>query len=62
MLAPYVESGRLVPVLSEFVRSDMWLSAVYLERRHSTAVHRALLDFLVSRLKPTGSRMRIDAQ
>ncbi|CAN7490562.1 LysR substrate-binding domain-containing protein [Variovorax sp. LjRoot84] len=52
MLEPYVESGRLVPVLSEFVRSDMWLSAVYLQRRHSTAVQRAFLDFLASRLKP----------
>jgi len=52
MLKPYVESGRLVPVLSEFVRSDMWLSAVYLQRRHSTAVHRAFLDFLASRLAP----------
>lgn len=50
MLEPYVESGRLVPVLSEFVRSDMWLSAVYLQRRHSTAVHRAFLDFLTTRL------------
>ena len=54
MLEPYVESGRLVPVLSDFVRSDMWLSAVYLQRRHSTAVHRALLDFLATRLKPAG--------
>jgi DNA-binding transcriptional LysR family regulator len=62
MLEPYVESGRLVPVLSDFVRSDMWLSAVYLQRRHSTAVHRALLDFLADRLKPAGSRMRVGAQ
>ena len=62
MLKPYVESGRLVPVLSEFVRSDMWLSAVYLQRRHSTAVHRALLDFLSSRLKPAGLQARIDSQ
>lgn len=52
MLQPYIESGRLVPVLSDFVRRDMWLSAVYLQRRHSTAVHRALLDFLAQRLNP----------
>ncbi|WP_285413112.1 LysR family transcriptional regulator [Variovorax sp. efr-133-TYG-130] len=52
MLQPYLDSGRLVPALSEFVRSDMWLSAVYLQRRHSTAVHRAFLDFLESRIKP----------
>lgn len=62
LLEPYVESGRLVPVLPDFVRSDMWLSAVYLQRRHSTAVHRAFLDFLASRLKPAGSRTRIDTQ
>ena len=60
MLRPYVESGRLVSVLSEFVRSDMWLSAVYLQRRHSTAVQRVFLDFLASRLGPAGLRMRMD--
>lgn len=60
MLRPYVESGRLVPVLPEFVRSDMWLSAVYLQRRHSTAVQRVFLDFLASRLGPAGLRMRMD--
>jgi hypothetical protein len=32
----------------------MWLSAVYLQRRHSTAVHRALLDFLAKQF--AGSR------
>lgn len=52
MLQPYVESGRLVPVLSEFVRGDMWLSAAYLQRRHNTAVQRAFLDFVESRIKP----------
>lgn len=62
ILKPYVESGRLVPVLLDFVRRDMWLSAVYLQRRHSTAVHRALLDFLADRLKPSGSRVRTAAQ
>jgi DNA-binding transcriptional LysR family regulator len=51
MLAPYIESGRLVPALSKFVRSDMWLSAVYLQRRHSTAVQRAFLNFLEHRIK-----------
>lgn len=59
MLKPYVESGRLVPVLANFVRSDMRLSAVYLQRRHSTAVQRAFLDFLSDRLKPANSRMQI---
>jgi DNA-binding transcriptional LysR family regulator len=58
LLEPYIESGRLVPVLSTFVRSDMWLSAVYLQRRHSTAVQRAFLDFLAARLKPAGKEGR----
>ena len=52
MLQPYMDSGRLVPVLSEFVRGDMWLSAAYLQRRHNTAVQRAFIDFLESRIKP----------
>ncbi|WPG36276.1 LysR substrate-binding domain-containing protein [Variovorax sp. EBFNA2] len=62
ILKPYVESGRLVPVFSDFVRRDMWLSAVYMQRRHSTAVHRALLDFLADRLKSAGARVRTAAQ
>lgn len=56
VLKPYVESGRLVPVLSDFARNDMWLSAVYLQRRDSTAVQRAFLDFLQQRMQPEGSR------
>ncbi|MGJ7497364.1 LysR substrate-binding domain-containing protein [Variovorax sp. RT4R15] len=55
MLKPYFDSGRLVPVLSAFVRRDMWLSAVYLQRRHSTAVQRAFLDFLQQRMQLPGS-------
>lgn len=62
MLKPYVESGRLVPVLANFARSDMWLSAVYLQRRHSTAVQRAFLDFLSDRLMASNARARIELQ
>ncbi|MGQ3198245.1 MAG: LysR family transcriptional regulator, partial [Hydrogenophaga sp.] len=29
---------------------DMWLSAVYLQRRHNSAALRALLDFLETRV------------
>lgn len=54
MLKPYVDSGRLVSVLADSVRSDLWLSAVYLQRRHSTAVQRAFLDFLQQRMQPPG--------
>ena len=51
IVQPYIESGRLVPVLSDFVRSDIWLSAAYLQNRHKTAAQRAFLDFLESRIK-----------
>jgi len=58
MLRPYIESGRLVPALTEFVRSDMWLSAVSLQRQHSTAVQRAFLSFLEDRINPLRSPHR----
>jgi len=38
--------------------SLIWLSAVYLQRRHSTAVQRAFLDFLQHRLQPAGPLLR----
>jgi DNA-binding transcriptional LysR family regulator len=31
--------------------SDIWLMAVYTQRRHNSAALRALLDFLQARLK-----------
>ena len=51
LLQPYIDSGRLVEVLAGFGRDDLWLSAVYLQRRHSTAVQRAFLEFMGSRLQ-----------
>ncbi|MDB5731227.1 MAG: LysR family transcriptional regulator [Variovorax sp.] len=51
MVQPHLDSGALVPVLGDFVRGDMWLSAVYLQRRHNSAALRALLDFLETRIK-----------
>lgn len=51
MVQAYIESGRLVPVLSNFVRNDIWLSAAYLQHRHKSAAQRAFLDFLESRIK-----------
>jgi DNA-binding transcriptional LysR family regulator len=51
LVQPHVDTGELVPVLQEFTRSDMWLSAAYLQRRHNSAALRALLDFLESRFK-----------
>lgn len=46
LLQPYIDSGRLVEVLKDFERDDLWLVAVYLQRRHSTAAQRAFLQFL----------------
>jgi DNA-binding transcriptional LysR family regulator len=51
LLQPYLDSGRLVEVLAEFGRDDLWLSAVYLQRRHSTAVQRAFLEFMGRRIE-----------
>ena len=49
LVQPHLDRGELVPVLQDFVRDDMWLSAAYLQRRHNSAALRALLDFHESR-------------
>jgi DNA-binding transcriptional LysR family regulator len=54
LVQPHIDHGELVPVLQDYVRSDMWLSAAYLQRRHNSAALRALLDFLESRFKGRG--------
>ncbi|WP_399681200.1 LysR substrate-binding domain-containing protein [Xenophilus sp.] len=51
---PQVDHGELVPVLQGYGRTDMWLSAAYLERRHNSAAQRALLDYLESRIGQRG--------
>lgn len=55
---PHIDAGELVPVLQAYTRSDVWLSAAYLQRRHNSAALRALLDFLETRLgeKPRTKR------
>lgn len=45
-----LDAGELEPVLQEFVRSDLWLSAAYLQRRHNSAALKAFLDFLETRI------------
>ena len=45
-----LDQGELEPVLEEFVRGDMWLSAAYLQRRHNSAALKAFLDFLETRI------------
>jgi DNA-binding transcriptional LysR family regulator len=54
LVQPHLDRGELVPVLQDFVRDDMWLSAAYLQRRHNSAALRALLDFLESRFRERG--------
>jgi DNA-binding transcriptional LysR family regulator len=42
--------GSLVPVLAEFMPTDLWLYAAYTQRRHNSAALRALLDLLDARM------------
>ena len=42
---PEIDHGELVPVLEDYGRQDMWVSAAYLQRRHNSAALRALLDY-----------------
>ena len=58
LVQPYLDRGELVPVLQDYVRVDMWLSAAYLQRRHNSAALRALVDFLQTRI---GTRAKSDA-
>ena len=51
LVQQHLDKGELEPVLRDYVRGDMWLSAAYLQRRHNSAALRALLDFLESRIK-----------
>lgn len=54
----HIDAGELVAVLQTYTRSDVWLYAAYLQRRHNSAALRALLDFLETRLgdKPRAKR------
>lgn len=54
----HIDTGELVAVLQTYTRSDVWLYAAYLQRRHNSAALRALLDFLETRLgdKPRAKR------
>jgi DNA-binding transcriptional LysR family regulator len=48
----HLERGALVPVLREHMRRDNWLYAAYSQRRHNSAVMRAMLDFLAESIPP----------
>jgi DNA-binding transcriptional LysR family regulator len=51
MAQPHIERGALVPVLKEYMPTDLWLYAAYSQRRHNSAALRALLDFLELRIR-----------
>jgi DNA-binding transcriptional LysR family regulator len=53
---PHVGRGSLVPVLAEFMPSDLWLYAAYTQRRHNSAALRALLDLLEARMQEHGAQ------
>ena len=57
MAQPDIERGALVPVLKEYMPTDLWLYAAYTQRRHNSAALRAMLDFLESKVsKPPTTR------
>ena len=45
-LAAHIERGELEPALEAFTPTDVWLHAVYMQRRHNSAALRALLAHL----------------
>ena len=59
-LQTHVDQGTLEPVLQPYVRTDMWISAAYLQRRHNSAALRTFLDFLETRFK-RGDRLQAGA-
>lgn len=46
----YLNDGELIAALIPFARSDVWLSAAYLQRRHNSAALKAFVDFLATRI------------
>ncbi len=46
-----IASGALVTAMDTHLPSDIWLMAVYAQRRHNSAALRALLDFLQAQLQ-----------
>ncbi|MBS7806619.1 LysR family transcriptional regulator [Variovorax sp. PCZ-1] len=46
-----IDQGTLETALDDHLPSDIWLMAVYTQRRHNSAALRALLDFLQARLQ-----------
>lgn len=54
----YVESAHLVPVLKDFMPSDIWLYAAYAPRRQNSAALRVLLAMLEARMRDSAAPFR----
>ncbi|MBT5263246.1 MAG: LysR family transcriptional regulator [Rhodospirillaceae bacterium] len=52
MVGEYIKSGRVVPVLDQYVREDVPIYAVYPSGRHLSPKVRAFVDFLVETYGP----------
>lgn len=55
IVAPEIDAGRLVPILTDWTLPSGPISAVYPSRRHLSAKVRAFVDFLVERIAPAGA-------
>ncbi len=51
LVQSHLDSGALVPVLEDCRADDLWLYAIYTQRRHNSAALKALLAFLEERWK-----------
>src|SRR5262249_48704332 len=51
LLIEEIKSGRLVPVLTEFLQSDHAINAIYPHRRHLSAKVRSFIDLLTRRFR-----------
>jgi DNA-binding transcriptional LysR family regulator len=51
LLIDEIKSGRLVPVLTEFLQTDHAINAIYPDRRHLSAKVRSFIDLLARRFR-----------
>jgi len=51
LLIDEIKSGRLVPVLTEFLQTDHAINAIYPHRRHLSAKVRSFIDLLARRFR-----------
>ena len=51
-LADALASGTLEPLLHDYSPPEIWLYVAYMQRRHSSAALRALLDYLDAQFQP----------